>query len=254
MTAPQASDPRTAAHGGRSLIPGAPSVPQVNLLPPEIRASRSLARVKQVLALALVGVLAVAVGGYFWATTQVQSAEQELADEQAESTRLLNEQKEYAEVPQVLGQLDLVKRARLVATATEIRWAPFILTVIGSAPTGVYLETFEFAGSTPLAAGTIPPNPLLDPEGWVGTVTWTGRAPQPVDAAAWIESLEATEGFIDAFVTSVEIAERDLNGQLTSYYEVSGTVQVTSDALYDRFAEETDEDGAEDDEDEEAQS
>lgn len=239
MTATQTPETRVGPHPGRAIIQGAPVVPQVNLLPPEIRASRSLARVKQVLALVLVGVLAVAVAGYFWASGQVRSAEANLAEKQEETTRLLNAQKEFAEVPQVLGQLDLATTARQLGTVNEIMWAPYLRQLITTAPPGVAFEQILYSGATPMAANPLSANPLLAGE-YTGTLTWIGRSMSPVDSAAWIESLETIDGFTDVFVRAVEIGERDVNGEMTPMYQVSGSVQVTPEALANRYAESED--------------
>lgn len=253
--APESSAP-ASGRSLRQLVPGSPSVPQVNLLPPEIRASRSLAKIKQLLLLVLVVVIGVGVLGYFWSLTQVEAAENELAREEAESTRLLNAQKEFSEVPQVLGELDRATQARLLGTSTEILWAPFLTNLITTAPRGVAFEEVIFTGATPMFPATLSSNPLHRGE-YVGTMTFTGRSLQVPDTAAWIESLETVPEFTDVFVSSMEITERDENGSLIAYYEVLGTIQVTTDALANRFVEEPeDAEGsadADDAEDEEAQ-
>lgn len=231
--------PAPATRPMRELVPGAPSTPQVNLLPPEIRASRSLARVKQVLLLVFVLVVAGAAGGYYWAMTQVQSAQDELSAVEAETQRLLNAQKEYAEVPRVLGLLDRATRAREIGTQTEILWAPYLRALMATAPPGVAFENIQFTGSTPTAMLTPPTNPLFQGE-YVGSLQWIGRSVGSVDAAAWIEALETVPGFTDAFVTSVEIGERDVNGQQVPFYQVNGEVLLTPDALARRFAPDAD--------------
>lgn len=256
MTTTHAPAARQAGHPGRPLVPGAPSVPQVNLLPPEIRASRSLATLKRVLALVLVAVLALGVAGYFWAGLQVQAAEEALAEQEQESTRLLNAQREFAEVPQVLGQLERATQARLLGTSTEVMWAPFLRSLMATAPRGVAFEKIEFFGSTPTAQLTAPSNPLLLEDQYLGTLAWVGRSATVVDSAAWIEGLESIEGFTDAFVTSVEIGERDVNGTMVPVYEVIGSVQVLPEVLANRFVEQPEDEAADDatdTEDEEAQ-
>lgn len=237
MTATQAPESRVVQRPVRPLIQGAPGVPQVNLLPPEIRASRSLAQLKRVLALALVGVLAVAVAGYFWASGQVQSAEANLTDKQDETTRLLNAQKEFSEVPLVLGQLELATTARELGTVNEVMWAPYLRQLMTTVPAGVAFEQIIYSGATPMEANPLPANPLLLQAEYTGTLTWVGRSSTPVDAAAWIENLETIPGFSDVFVRASEVGEREVDGQMVPIYQVSGSVQVTPEALANRYVE-----------------
>lgn len=243
MTTTHAPVARQAAHAARPLIAGVPPVPQVNLLPPEIRASRSLAALKRVLALVLVAVLAVGVAGYFWAGLQVQSAEDELADQEAESARLLNAQREFAEVPAVLGRLERARDARLLGTSTEILWAPYLRALITTAPPGTQFAEITYTGAEPNTGNPLTANPLLREE-YTGTISFTGRAPTAPDVASWIEALESVENFTDAFVTSSEISDRDVDGNLVAYYEVVGSVQVEPGALALRFAEQPEGDAA----------
>jgi hypothetical protein len=223
-------------------VPGAPLVAQVNLLPPEIRASRSLAKVKRLLALILVAVLGFGVLGYFWATIQVADANEELDSATAETTRLLNAQMEYSEVPQVLGDLDAATQARLLGMSTEVLWAPYLTQLMTTRPPNVVFESIVLTGATPMVAAAPPINPLEGTS--VATLTFTGRSSVVPDTAAWIESLETIPNFSDAYVMSLEITEKEVGGTLTSYYEVIGSVQVTEDAYALRFVED---DTAEDD-------
>ena len=235
MTTTHAPAARQAGHPGRPIVPGAPSVPQVNLLPPEIRASRSLARVKRFLVLLIVLVLVLAGGGYYWAMTEVDAANDELAAQEAETTRLLNAQKEFAEVPQVLGALERARTARILGTSTEVLWAPFLRQLMTTKPAPVSFELVTFSGATPTTANSLSSNPLAAAS--IGTVAFQGRSPVLVDTAAWIESLESIPGFVDAYVTSMEISEEEVAGQPLAFYAVSGTVSVTSETLAGRFLE-----------------
>ena len=70
---------------------GAPHLPQVNLLPPEVRAARGLVRVKQWLALSLVLVVLLLVAGVGTAFLARQSADSEIVDAQSEATLLRTE-------------------------------------------------------------------------------------------------------------------------------------------------------------------
>lgn len=211
-----------------------PSVPQVNLLPPEIRATRSLARLKRLLALVLVLVLVLVGAGFFWSTLQVASANDELAEAQAETVRLLDAQKEFAEVPVVLGDLEAAKNARIVGFSTEVLWTNTLVALALTAPPGAQFEQITLLGDTPMAWSAPSANPLLE-ERPVGTITFVGRSSTYTDTAAWAAALESIPGLADGYVSALAIQEEDVDGTLTSYYQVTGTVNVLESAYAGRF-------------------
>lgn len=218
-----------------SLVPGAPRVPQVNLLPPEIRASRSLRKIKRVLLLVLVLIVAAAVAAYLWSTLQVAAADREVAAEQADTTRLLNAQKQYAEVPQVLSDLAAAREARTVGMSTEVLWTLPLQQLVATKPPGVAFEEIVMSGSTPMLLAAAPINPLAH-QG-TAMLAFSGRSLLVPDTAAWIESLELMPNFTDAYVTAMSITEEDLDGTLSVFYRVTGSVQVSEEALAGRFTD-----------------
>lgn len=220
---------------GPALVPGAPRHPQVNLLPPEIRASRSLRRVKRLLVIVLAATVAVAGLAYLWAANEVRVANAALEAAEAETARILAAQKEFAEVPQVLDQLAMATEARALGTSTEVLWRDYLDDLVASAPDDVAFESIDMSGATPMVAAEEWANPLLSEAPTV--LAFTGRAIKVPDTAAWIDALEEIPNFVDAYVTSVAIAEEDADGDKSSYYEVSGSVLVTRDAYASRFAE-----------------
>lgn len=228
-----ATAPGTTGLSVATLVPGVAPVPQVNLLPPEIRASRSLAQLKRVLLLLLVLVVALVGAGFFWATLQVSSAQDELAAEEAETARLLEAQQEYAEVPLVLADLEAAKDARIVGMSTEVLWADTLVAFALTAPAGASFEEIAMVGDTPTTWAAPPANPLVDRG--VATITFVGRSATFVDVSAWMTALESVPGLTDAYVTSVAIQEEDVDGTLSSYYQVSGSVNVTEAAHAQRF-------------------
>jgi len=228
---------------GRPVVVGAPLLPQVNLLPPEIRAHRSLARLKRVLLVLVILALGLAAGMFIWASQQVRSANAELAEAEAETARLLQAQMEYAEVPQVLGALDTAEEARRLGMSTEITWAPYLTQLMTTRPENVVFEQISLTGATPMQAAGLPTNPLQQAS--VATLSFVGRSAAAPDAAAWIESLETIPNFVDAYVTSLEITEKDENGVPIAYYETQGSVQVLRDAYVERFVETEPADGEE---------
>lgn len=216
----------------RAQLPGAPALPQVNLLPPEVRAGRQLRNVKAWLAVALLLVLLVVAMGFVFATFVLRNAETELAGTQDANSALLAQQAQYAEVPQVLGEIAAVEEARTTGMATETLWKPYLAAVAAAAPTEVSLDTFSVVGATPFDPGPAIDNPLVGDV--VGTLSFTARSLTLPDTAEWVANLEDVPGFTDPWFTSATAAEEDGN----AYFAVSGTVYLTADAYAERFVPE----------------
>ena len=207
----------------------APSLPQVNLLPPEVRSARGLKVVKRWLASAVVLSLLLAAGLVGLAVLAQRDADAELAVAQAETDRLMAEQEKYAEVPIVLRRLDLIERAREVGMSTEVLWSPYLSAIAATAPEGVNIESVTVTSTTPMSLPTAPANPLQALS--AGTITFTAGSLTVPDTAAWLDGLGTIPGFADAWFSSATIAEIDG----TTYYSVSATVQFSDQAYARRF-------------------
>ncbi|QGQ19371.1 fimbrial assembly protein [Cellulomonas sp. JZ18] len=216
----------------RPATVGVPAVPQVNLLPPEYTQRQRLRGLKRRLLAVLVGVVAFAVVGYGAAVVSLNDARAEQTRAEDETTRLLQEQAKYSEVPQVLAELDRATAARTLGMSTEILWAPYLRAVGTVMPEGVGLTAFAMDGATPMLAPGAPASPLDDPS--VATLTFTAKASQLVDTAAWTDALNAVPGFHGAWVSSATVEEFD--GQ--PVYGYTSRVLVSADAYADRFAPE----------------
>jgi Tfp pilus assembly protein PilN len=207
------------------------TLPQVNLLPPEVYAKRSLGRVKRWLAVVVVLALLAAAGIVVLGMLTEQAAQEELATEQTRTEMLLLEQQQYAEVPVVLSQLDSIRAARELGMSTEVLWRDYLSAIAAAAPEGVSIETMAILTSSPME---LPPPPLtpLDEQA-VGTITFTANSLTLPDTAQWVESLAAVPGLTNAWFSSATITEEEE----LAYYSVNGTVQITVDARANRFVE-----------------
>ncbi|UZN05165.1 fimbrial assembly protein [Cellulomonas sp. S1-8] len=215
----------------KSRATGFPSVPQVNLLPPEYGARQALSQMKRRLLFVLVVVLAAAVVAYGVALTSLTSARGDQARAEGETTRLLQAQQQYAEVPQVLGQLTRAQDAQALGMSTEILWAPYLRAIGAVMPEGVLLSQFAMTGATPMLAPAPPSNVLQEPT--VAGVAFEAISDELVDTAAWVDALNAMPGFHGALVSSASADE--YNDQ--PVYRYTSTVRVTEAAYADRFAE-----------------
>lgn len=219
--------PSTQASAQHVAVPGCPVLPQVNLLPPEIRAGRQLSSIKSSLGLAILVVVLAAGGLVVMSELSLRGAENELALTEDANAALVAEQADYAEVPAVLSRLDDITTARLTGMAAEIDWRPYIVAIAATAPAGVSIDSLavtepvvgEFAAATDVSD-------LV-----VVMVSFQARSATIPDTAAWLDGLEAVDGLADPWFTTAAVQSANDIG----YYAVSGSVNVTFDALSMRF-------------------
>ena len=219
--------PRTRG-AGAGFVAGQP---QVNLLPPEIRAARGLKRVQGYLALLLVVVLLACAGAYVVARLDKANAESGLTKAQDRTAELQADEAKYADVPRVLGQLDDTKKALDLGMSTEILWKPYYDAIAAVLPAGVSLDSLTVTEGTPMTAGPAAGSPLEEPS--IGQVQFSARSKTLPDTAALVDALDAIPGLGDAWVTSAAVQADDTSK--TVYYNVSATVQVRDTAYAHRF-------------------
>lgn len=210
----------------------APALPQVNLLPPEVKAARGLARLKKWLALVVLLALVVCAGIVLLAMLQQKDAEDDLGLQQAETERLMAEQARYAEVPAVLGALDRALAAREVGMSTEILWRPYLQAIAATTPEGVRIENLRVQGATPILLPSAPTDAL---SAWsVNTITFTAQSLVLPDTETWLRALATVPGFANPLFSQATLTETD--GVV--HYNVSATVQVNEQAYALRFSAE----------------
>lgn len=223
-------DRRSPRRDSSTALPA--TMPQVDLMPTEVRAARAFGRAKRSLLIGLAGVLLVVGCGIGAATLHASSAQDDLAKAQADTAALVAQQAQYAEVPVVLDRLDKLTAARKLGMSTEIRWQPYIYAIFAVMPQGIQLGSIDTVGATPMVTPAVPADPLQSLS--IGTITFTGRSKTVPDTSSWIDALNSIPGFQDAWVSVVETKEDDQDGV---YYAVQSTVQVNTEAYARRFAE-----------------
>jgi hypothetical protein len=209
---------------------GAPSLPQVNLLPPEVAAARNLSRIKAWLGVALLMTVVLAAAGFGAALLDGNAAAAELKTAQRDGARQQADQAKYAEVPKVLGALADAKAARLVGMSTEVAWTGYLNAISATLPPNVSIDEVTIIGATPMVAPPVSATALQAPS--LYTITFAARSMTIPDSAAWADALNSVPGFADSWVSSVTVTAQGT----TTYYQVAGTVQVNNVALANRFA------------------
>lgn len=199
---------------------GAPRQPQVNLLPPEVRAKRSLGRVKAWLAVTLLAVLLISAAAVVGSMFVERAALEELAVKEAEVARLQAEQTKYAEVPRIKGVIAATQEALDVTTATEVLWPGLLGSIQATLPENVRLLTLATTLPGPGAPETPSGNPL-DPES-IGFIGFTARAAVLPDMAQWMDQLATIPGVTGvAFETADFAADEEVYG-----YDITVNIQL----------------------------
>lgn len=218
--------PRTRS-GAATALSG--TLPQVNLLPPEVRAARGLRVTKRWLLIGLVVTVGLCIGAFGLALISGATAANELLEAQDETLRLETEAAKYSEVPLVMDALEQARTARSLGMSTETQWRPYVDAITAVLPANVSIETLSYTGATPMVAPAPPTDPLQAPS--VGQLAFTAHTATVPDTSAWIDSLNAIPGFGDAWVSSAAVTEDETG----IYYTVSATVQVTDATYSHRF-------------------
>jgi Tfp pilus assembly protein PilN len=206
------------------------TLPQVNLLPPEIEQERRFRRTQFVLGATVVASLGVVGVLFLAATSQVSSAQGDLADSKRQTTKLEARAAEYSQVPLVYAQVEAARAQLELAMGKEIRWSFYLNDLSLKIPSGVWLTTMtvtsnEAAGPTPVAAST----GYL--EAGVGAVTFDGEAMKHNDVAAWLDSLAKQKGYTQPYFTE---STKELIGT-RAVVKFRSQVTVTDDALSKRY-------------------
>ncbi|HEY0188563.1 MAG TPA: fimbrial assembly protein [Cellulomonas sp.] len=224
----------------RSPGAGAPEpvvspLPQVNLLPPEVLAAKGARVVRRWLAVGLVLVLGLCGAGYAGSLLVESGAQDDLESAQAETAAIQAETLTYAEVPQVRAELDRAEEAEQLGMGVEVQWGSYLGAVSVLLPDGISLEGFTVTESSPMEAATLSTDVLQDPA--VGSIQLVGRSSTLPDTASWIEAMDAIPGLAGTRVATMVISSDDDAG--TTFYRVTLTTQVTTEAYSLRFAEQS---------------
>ncbi|WP_084101409.1 hypothetical protein [Demequina sp. NBRC 110051] len=209
---------------------GAPHVPQVNLLPPEVEAKRSAARTRVKLLIALILFVVLIAAAWFFARSLRVAAEDELGAEQVRTTELQAELASYSYLNVLADVYDNSVAARAYVGATDIEWASQLTALTGALPDDVAWDTIQVTQSSP-SSGSITAPTVFTNLG-VGTVTFAGTSAEPIIMADYIEAVDALPGYADTWIDAQQIVEAD--GSVSWSY--SGSTTVTINALSGRIA------------------
>ena len=220
---------KDAGHKRDQLVVG--GEPRAHLLPPEVLADRRAAVLRRRLAFGVVGVVAVVALGIMGAGSAAGSAQQHLADTQAETQALLKQELGYVKVRATQSQVDLIKTAREVGASTEIDWMKYLQEVQATLPGNVTITGVNVDSSTPIELYAQPTAPLQGPR--VATIVFTAESSTLPLVPSWLDALKTLPGYADALPGSV-----NLNSS-SGTYTVNITMHVNEKAFSNRFSPKT---------------
>ena len=210
----------------------APRTPSVNLLPPEIGERRARQRARFVILLGMGVFVLLLVGAWFFAYSNRQAAESDLALEQDLTTQKQQELASYSYLPALEDQLANSVNARAWVGATDIEWGSQLKAFFSALPKDVRLTNVVVTAASPTAPVMSDGTPLAVVD--YGDLSFAGTSAQPVSVSAFQDAIEALPGFANALIQVTTMESNDDTD--TVYWTYSGTVRITSNALSGRTA------------------
>jgi len=180
---------------------GAPVMPRVNLMPPEIAEAARFRRFQLAMGGAVVGAVAVVVALYMQAHGGVAGAQQQVDQANAQGTTLQSQLANLQSVQDVYTQVASREAMLTQAMGGEIRWSRYLNDLSLRMPDHVWLTTVSATepGATPTA---LPTGTTSATVGSIGNVQFAGIAFSHYDVAAWLDSLSKERGFVNPYFTS----------------------------------------------------
>jgi Tfp pilus assembly protein PilN len=208
------------------------TLPQVNLLPPEIEEQARFRRVQMGLGGAVLASLVVAAALFVAANGQVSKAQDDLDANKAQATQLDAKVAEYAEVPLVLSQVDAAHAQLGQAMGQEVRWSYYLNDLSLNIPRHVWLDSMTVS-TTSATTAVVPADGQYSVVG-IGNITFDGHAYKHNDVAAWLNSLAKQKGYTQPYFSDSTV---DPLGNNHDAVKFTSQVTVTDDALSKRYTE-----------------
>jgi len=208
----------------------APRTPSVNLLPPEIGERRARQRARFVILLGMGVFILLLIGAWFFAYSNKQAAEADLALEQDLTTQKQQELASYNYLPALEAQLANSVNARAWVGATDIEWSTQLEAFFSAVPKNLRLTNVVVTAASPTAPVMSDGTPLavLD----YGDLSFAGTSAVPVTVSDFQDALDALPGFSNSFIQVISAEANDDSD--TAYWTYSGTVRITANALSGR--------------------
>lgn len=219
---------------------GAPDLPQVDLLPPEIRDGRRLKAHQRRLSFVVVGVLVFAVVAVGGVEVLKINAESRLTNAQSVADELAHQKKEYSVVTGVIKSIIDTKAVRDFSLTTEVSWAPYIQAIAAVLPEGVTIDSFDIEQAGLAGALSSASDPVIATG--LGTITFVAQSASIPKSSDWADALNTVPGFQDASIQSMSLGSDSTTNKPS--YAVNVSVQINQLALANRVFKDADPDSA----------
>lgn len=221
--------------------------PRVQLLPGFV-AQRAKNRSAVRLGVMLMILGAVIGGGlYVYGIFRTTTADLALADANATTLSLIEQQAEYRIATDTAAMVEQTSEIQVVATSYEIDWSALVQELQSYLPAGGLIMNLEATNQAPWEGSLEIEDPLRTPR--IAMIDFTINTASIQEATAMVARLSEIEGFADAVVVSVAVG---VDGRVTTTIAltlatdaVSGRFVVTEDVEVTDGEETPAEDGAE---------
>lgn len=199
-------------------------IARVDLLPPSVELRRRQSATLRLLGLGLAGLLLISVTGSFAVSFLAGSAEQRLADEQARSVQLVEEQQQYTEVQAITAQLADYESAEFSALFAETDWPRLMRELDAALPAGVVLSSEAVTIKGLSTSSDTPVDEIgLDALGVI-EITFSATADVFESSSPLLGALQSLTGYSSATVNAVSGGGED-------GYVITGVVHLNAAAL-----------------------
>jgi Tfp pilus assembly protein PilN len=184
-----------------AAVVGAPVMPRVNLMPPEIAEAARFRRFQLAMGGAVVGAVAVVVALYMSAHGGVASAQKQVDDAKQQNAALNAQLVQLHSVQDVYAQVSSRQAMLSQAMGDEVRWSTYLSDLSLRVPDHVWLTSIT---ATQTAAGTLPTTTTAGAVSStaIGNVTFAGVAFSHDDVATWLEALAKEKGYANPYFTN----------------------------------------------------
>jgi Tfp pilus assembly protein PilN len=182
------------------VMTGAPVMPRVNLMPPEIAEAAKFRRFQLAMGGAVVAAVAVVAALYVSAHSGVGTAQGQLDQAKQQNVALQSQLAQLHSVQDVYGQVSARQAMLSQAMGDEIRWSTYLNDLSLRTPDHVWLTNISAVENStgavsPTTAGTAASTTI-------GTVTFAGVAFSHDDVATWLEALAKEKGYANPYFTN----------------------------------------------------
>jgi Tfp pilus assembly protein PilN len=212
------------------------TLPHVNLLPQEIQEESRFRNVRAGLGLAVL-LVALIIGFLYWqARGDVDTAQTQLNQAQAQQVGLDAKITTYSNVPKVLAQVDLAKAQLVTAMGPEVRYSFLLNDITLTIPNNVWLTQLTVQQKLPTSIKAGATSGTATGAQWtppgIGNVTFAGTAMTYNDVAAWLDSFAKSPNYSGVYLNT---ATTGLISK-TSVVQFTSVANTTPHAYSNRYA------------------